>query len=127
MRGLSGIEDEKTRWEIWRSAVLRCSRIGPFVIASILILAALAAVLSVAARPLIGQRGIYVAMIPALFLGAEVHDLWLRRSIRRELPRLLASLGRCAKCGYLVTASTSVRCPECGRPAASEQINSRPA
>ncbi|MEM7625530.1 MAG: hypothetical protein AAF333_07880 [Planctomycetota bacterium] len=53
-------------------------------------------------------------------LGAAAVFIWIshhvRTAIKIEFPRRLSMLGLCFGCGYNVSASKGISCPECGRP-----------
>ena len=57
----------------------------------------------------------------AAFAGMSIPMLlfwiWMRHRSERYMEAMLKGEGRCAKCGYLLKASQSVVCPECGNPA----------
>jgi hypothetical protein len=112
---LSGVHDREVIATIWRQCYKRATNGG------LLMLLAPGAALGAAVGAvgwvvvtilgLHGRNGL--AILAACIAGSSaISHLWHRRRAARYLPEVLAAMGRCTECGYLIAGLP--RCPECG-------------
>jgi hypothetical protein len=113
IKGLDGVEDDELRTQIWRSAVSQCRNAVPLLVA-ILFSAALGVVLSRVLGRVWGWPATWLAPAATAIVAIETYNRLSGLAARRMLPDILAAQGRCRRCGYLMSASSSTHCPECG-------------
>jgi len=104
------------------SQVGRCIRIRTLLLTMLFIPFMGSALLVALARALcysLGVGGTVLCGVCTALIGWRVLQVWERRVIRRFLPEILASHGRCTSCGYPLADSEGRRCPECGASDAS--------
>lgn len=125
---LTGIDDREAVRAVKRLCRHKTASVRYMIVPTILasVCASLAATLFVLIVP---SGGWYlhlggVVCICAL-VGWSITQVFQIRQAKRFLPEILASLGRCTRCGYKILEVQDMRCPECGQSVAAKETEER--
>ena len=112
---LWGIDDPATVRLVQRLCYERSALSGKRLIIEALLAGASGGIV-MALLLLSGPRGWHAHLALGIAIGAAIYITLLRRKrrARRELPKVLQSIGRCIRCGYKLEDRAVHACPRCG-------------
>ena len=120
-QNLSGIDDPKVLRAINRRCLWKGRSYGPVLAVAVPVMVALCVAVKLLTNfvPWCAEHGGVLWILPGA-VGGVLVGAYINLGLKKALPEVLRSMGRCESCGYSLTGATTDRCPECGEPISTE-------